>query len=1428
MWVSLGVSEVGSEDSKMVSSTNERSRWSWFVTLALLFAGCEATVGNVYFVQPNFVEKAIFDPDSTWYYQQTVLDTDFASSGEYFEGYEIGFDKIRWRIEQDYLIGYRAYENVEGTGDNLEGADFVGSPVVTYQIQNHFDIFRGYNPSTGEQTNVIEENTRDRPWQERTYMRVDWTKNLAPKPSGLFGMIELEKLTPVAFYDQERDTKTPDRLRVYKDYIDIVGKYSLEPNVQYAIAYGLRDDDQDFPAVTVKIRHSFKRVKDDDNYEPLNFPDSISLTDNTGKPIYQRYDRATQSYVLCDEAMLQTAQGANCKEVREGLFNKFGYFRSQRLVNDPQAGVTESARKSLIHRWNLWKYSYEFEQNGNEPARDEKGRIKWKLDSKGNRIPIPYEQREMKPIVFYLSVNFPEYQKPMAQRMAKDWNEAFKQAVAFAQKKSKTNLKGDAFILKDNTCTKDSVKQFVAANRLEEVVREMIGNKEIVAGNLEIVCDALERATEGKPDGQRFEYQRLGDLRYSMINWVLRDQLSGPLGYGPSSSDPETGEIIHANANVYGAGLEKYAYQSKEMIDMLNGKLSRVQAAQGLDIKKHLANVLADSRRYKQMALTDSLKTKIKNRLATYAPTNLGAQASLGSITEAQSRLESVKGSNFEKTYLLTSDLLNLFGGKRFIKEKNKMKKKEINDLMIMASPSTWSRRSSKQTKWLNLQIRNNITPSALYADTIAGRAIRHRNDPPEKVFETLAQEIYWAVVVHEVGHTVGLRHNFTGSADALNYFDDYWRIHESTTNDEIRNNADNLMSEKQYSSIMDYLADFNSDLSGLGKYDYAAIMFGYAGAIEIFDLPKEEMTVLDPSPIPGKTPEIIDAMSELPNLIFTNNYQKIPKYFKNGIASLKKRRFVLHKDLLANKIAKLTKQSLPAGVASILPEAEVPYMFGSDEHQGFLFNNTFDFGASFSDIVEHKVYQYELYYPFSGFKRDRFDWDPSGYLNRLQSRYFGPMTAPLRFLVYFGNQLEGTELYDDMAIASAKALNMIGQILQTPIPDQYDLATDMNLVIPRRMCDDKTAANLLMNIDLGRGKPNRPEYTDDYYYKVTTAGSVWERIAALEAMTDAGGEIFKQTDASAAWEFANINFYRIFKEEVLDFMTAIILDDTRNLSAGALIDRPNNTMKFYWRPIVPLQGDEVDFNQMYPASENLYPVYSFPSKESLHYALLYGMAFMTSKYDQQLDFAKYLKIMLKGSSEDVGFDQTDPNMRVEFVEPASRQIYHAVQTTDGKSIGFALLKRAKLQGKRVELAKQALDPGEAGEKPFHLSTFFDYAMNVNGEPRKDTSGEELIAKRFLKLLGRDENNDPVYTLGKEGEADVIGPAWSIKLVNGSGQPVLEGGQPVFYLCLEHNAENINNLAARIPSFETELYATVGTLDTIREYNKIFEFGAVR
>src|SRR5690606_18801135 len=91
--------------------------------------------------------------------------------------------RIRWVIDEDFLYAYRDYELVADPEDPFtargdEDEDFLGQPVAAFRIESHFDIQRTYNSVTGEQQNVIVEDTADRHWYERQFMRVDWSSNL--------------------------------------------------------------------------------------------------------------------------------------------------------------------------------------------------------------------------------------------------------------------------------------------------------------------------------------------------------------------------------------------------------------------------------------------------------------------------------------------------------------------------------------------------------------------------------------------------------------------------------------------------------------------------------------------------------------------------------------------------------------------------------------------------------------------------------------------------------------------------------------------------------------------------------------------------------------------------------------------------------------------------------------------------------------------------------------------------------------------------------------------------------------------------------------------------------------------------------------------------------------------------------------------------
>jgi len=216
------------------------SRWSSRSLLVLSLVGLAACAGkgDVDRTQPDKVDKSIFlNADGTareFYYRKTTVGvpptTAFA-----FEGIMSEMFKVRFEITEGFLIGYRSYDYALGSQNpNTGSQNNHDTPLVVFKIESHFDVKREYNASTGEETNVIAENDKDRPWNERQFMRVDWGANLADKdgePTDPMDYLSTQKLE-VGFSvgEGERALVNPDRPIITRDYIDFATKEMRTPD----------------------------------------------------------------------------------------------------------------------------------------------------------------------------------------------------------------------------------------------------------------------------------------------------------------------------------------------------------------------------------------------------------------------------------------------------------------------------------------------------------------------------------------------------------------------------------------------------------------------------------------------------------------------------------------------------------------------------------------------------------------------------------------------------------------------------------------------------------------------------------------------------------------------------------------------------------------------------------------------------------------------------------------------------------------------------------------------------------------------------------------------------------------------------------------------------------------------------------------------
>ena len=81
------------------------------------------------------------------------------------------------------------------------------------------------------------------------------------------------------------------------------------------------------------------------------------------------------------------------------------------------------------------------------------------------------------------------------------------------------------------------------------------------------------------------------------------------------------------------------------------------------------------------------------------------------------------------------------------------------------------------------------------------------------------------------------------------------------------------------------------------------------------------------------------------------------------------------------------------------------------------------------------------------------------------------------------------------------------------------------------------------MDIGVPDGKPYYIDFSDDYYYRITRAGSLYEKLAALESLTSTQARFFR-VDSFADQDRYSINYYRLFKDQMLNLLSGVIRND--------------------------------------------------------------------------------------------------------------------------------------------------------------------------------------------------------------------------------------------------------------------------------------------
>ena len=879
--------------------------------LVLGASGCASERAPINRVQANALEKSFFvgkdlaDPKDNpeFYYRPTIVDVDYGAAQDQLftaSGAQT-IARISFEITEELLVARLTYERIAdttGNGTPSSPDQNSGQIVAAFKIQSHFDVKRSYNPTTGEELNIIDENSTDSPWYARAFMRVDWSQNLitsAYQLDTLAAMTAFDgafQYEPVAYSATNPADPDAPLFDPESGYFDITNKLFVTPQrvftpFGYLPACYLTPDFFGGSGPTgncnpteVKVRLSFRRVVDHD-YEPVHW------------------------------------DGA-----RMDMFGMFttGTVNPDRLGYDRDYGVVDDKWYRFVSRHNIWQQSHALDALGEAipcytdkttpvgalPSRDElladgtpgqdgtddeceSAGAGSRCDQFSHKCTLPYAERSLKTSPFYYGPESDPTLFAVSAEALQQWDGALRQAAQTARYTECIRTQGGVKAEVIAKCKGDYDPSLEGALAALPKVFTLCHNP-VVAGDDE-AC------------GKRGLLARVGDLRYHMINLIQKPQTPSPWGIMVDAVDPITGEVVAASVNLWNSVTDLAAQGAVDTMRWYLGELSNTDISSGNYQK---TGINSDQRApqtagsYPPILSEDDVKARLSSldsRLNDGTKLDLpspgaGARAVTDWAESAtrqkfgnsvlgtgnagiDGRMTAAQGSPVESALLTTpykhlagldprqqpsADQVNMASPLRgnfaqFLSDFEQQRQVRLADLgrcsQEAPEPSSMADWAAIMDKKFPLADEDANTPGV----QASAAAVAARN---EKWRDFIRRRLTVGVLEHELGHSMGLRHQFTSSFDALNFRPQYWQLRTqngtqtkactaATTDgstctgprwyDPITQaERDGLIWRWQQTSVMDYAGDLTQDTLDIGAYDRAAVRLEYADVADVWD----------------------------------------------------------------------------------------------------------------------------------------------------------------------------------------------------------------------------------------------------------------------------------------------------------------------------------------------------------------------------------------------------------------------------------------------------------------------------------------------------------------------------------------------------------------------------------------------------------------
>jgi len=870
--------------------------------------------------------------DPEFYSAATVIDVPYgADQGFVFPGLVGGMQIIKWEISEKFLHARMTYESIDGIDGHGSATANNGEVVASYSITKHFDIRRDYNPNTGEEYNVIEENTTDRAWYQREYFRVDWSNNhitSSRRWDPLSG--DDYDVEPLAYYVNDPSHPDVPVFDVKDGYFDVTNKLFLKPKT-INLGFG------DVPACF--YRGSF--------VVGATYPwGNCENSEVTIRYSYRRKFAAGEEGHTDYEAI----------DWDGSRMNAFGIFNQQRLGWDRNYGIVDEKWVRPGQRYNIWEQSHleqtcaVKEHTGCHGARDGDFNCDGKIDAAGGefangtadecevteqwgsrcdrlaqKCTIPYARRTPKAVPWYFTTNaedkvifesteFATWQWDAAIRMGVQAGRyaecvaTYTASLIGSEWAGSFNPEADINITHE-TCGAlfpidtsyddaelDAVRDVNMCVKLGKTRADCIkasgrGENSVAAMDpLVVLCHSPVLETDNSACGEVGLVARPGDIRYHQVNlWPTRQSVS-PWGYGPSLADPLTGEIISAGINVYNAVTDSAAQGFLDQIRWVNGELQASDLTSGKHVHDWVKAGDAGAMRSGRLMSQEEADQRAAGVVG--ASVEGMRDPSLMGTVEQHEMLDMVRKLEAEivPPGVIPEDR-SIFDERINRAKKSGVEAKLMNNMWLqmaavdpdlssevkleMASPlrrmnSQQMTRAYDQVQ-KKLAARGQCVMSAPEPTGIPSLAKVMAEKFPvldalatapekaarlEKMWNYLRYKLNFNVILHEMGHTVGLRHNFVSSYDKYNYKTQYWQLRTDSGRvktmcdgpqqdgadcvgpryfDPLTDNEiDNSIWTWQQTSVMDYAGDITQDMLGLGVYDMAAARMFYGGTVDV------------------------------------------------------------------------------------------------------------------------------------------------------------------------------------------------------------------------------------------------------------------------------------------------------------------------------------------------------------------------------------------------------------------------------------------------------------------------------------------------------------------------------------------------------------------------------------------------------------------